>query len=96
MYIKKEYDFSDLIDACWCGALDTLKTIEKFDKEDELMEHLKEVFETNFDKVPTMTEINDYLWFGWENIFECLGIFEEDEEQEEDEENDCKNQSCVD
>ena len=86
MYIKQDMDFNDLINNCWSGAIDTLRTIEENDKEDELIVHLEEIFETNFDNVPTMTEINDYLWFEDEAIFEALGIFETEEEEEEDEE----------
>ena len=84
MYIKQDMDFSDLMNNCWSGAIDTLKTIEKHDKENELMVHLAEIFETDFDNVPTMTEINDYLWFEDEAIFEALGISETEEEEEED------------
>ena len=79
MYIKKEYDFSDLMNDCWSGAIDTLRTIQENDKEDELMAHLEEQW---MDEVSAMTTINDYLWFESDFIFECLGICEEDEEEE--------------
>lgn len=82
MYIKNDMSFNDLMNNCWSGAIDTLNTIEKHGKEDELMAHLEELW---LDKVPTMTEVNDYLWFEDEFILECLGISEsEDEEEEED------------
>lgn len=90
MYIKQDMDFNDLMNNCWSGAIDTLKTIEEHGKEDELMAHLEEQW---FNEVPTMTEVNDYLWFEDEAIFEVLGISETEEEEEEV---DCKNQSCVD
>lgn len=90
MYIKQDMDFNDLMNNCWSGAVDTLKTIEEHDKEDELMAHLEEQW---LDEMPTMTQINDYLWFEDEFIFQCLGISETEEEEEEI---DCKNQSCVD
>ena len=93
MYIKQDMDFNDLMNNCWSGAVDTLKTIEEHNKEEELMAHLEEIFESYFDNVPTMTEVNDYLWFEDEYIFQCLGISETEEEEEEI---DCKNQSCVD
>lgn len=83
MYIKQDMDFNDLMENCWSGAVDTLKTIEEHDKEDELMTHLEEQW---LDEVPTMTEINDYLRFEDEFILECLGIFETEEEEEEEEE----------
>ena len=90
MYIKQYMDFNDLMNNCWSGAIDTLKTIEEHDKEEELMAHLEEQW---LDEMPTMTQINDYLWFEDEYIFQCLGISETEEEEEEI---DCKNQSCVD
>ena len=85
MYIKKDFGFNDLTENCWSGAIDTLKTVEEHGKEDELMAHLAEIFETDFDNIPTITEVNDYLLFEPDTIFECLGIYEteEDEEQEE-------------
>ena len=79
MYIKQDMDFNDLMENCWSGAVDTLRTIEKHDKEDELMAHLEEQW---LDEVPIMTEINDYLWFEDEFILECLGISETKEEEE--------------
>ena len=82
MYIKQEMDFNDLMDNCWGGAIDTLNTINEWNKENELMEHLKDVFSSYFDIVPTMTEINDYLRFEDEDIFEALGIPESEDEEE--------------
>lgn len=87
MYIKQDMGFNDLMENCWSSAIDTLKTIEEHGKEDELMQLLDEIFETDFDNVPTMTEVNDYLWFEDEFIFQCLGISETEEEEEEQDEN---------
>lgn len=89
MYIKQDMDFNDLMNNCWSGAIDTLKTIEEHDKENELMALLEDAF----DECPEITRINDYLWFSDEDILEVLGISETEEEEEEI---DCKNQSCVD
>ncbi len=82
MYIKQEMDFNDLMNNCWGGAIDTLNTINEWNKENELMEHLKDVFSSYFDIVPTMTEVNDYLRFEDEDIFEALGIPESEDEEE--------------
>ena len=82
MYIKQDMDFNDLVENCWSGAFDTLKTIREHDKEDELMSHLEEIFESYFNNVPTMTEVNDYLRFEDEAIFETLGISETEDEEE--------------
>ena len=71
MYIKREMNFTDLFNNSWSGAIDTLKTIELADKEDELMEYLEEIFEGD---VPDETEVNDFLWFESDEIYEYLGI----------------------
>ena len=73
MEIKKDYSFNDLKDECWSGAINTLETIEENEKEEEFMEHLEIVFGNC---IPTLTEINDYLWFEDTEIFENLGIEE--------------------
>src|SRR5699024_1412091 len=80
MYIKQDMDFNDLMENCWSGAIDTLKTDEEHDKEEELMQLLEDAF----DECPDITRINDYLWFSDEDIFECLGISKLEEEEEED------------
>lgn len=71
MYVKKEYDFNELKKNSWSGAIATLEIIEKNKKEDELMQLLEDVF---CDNIPSETEINDFLWFDDEYIFEELGI----------------------
>ena len=71
MYIKKDFNFSDLKDNSWNSATDTLMCIEEENKENELMQLLSEVFQ---ESVPTETEINDFLMFDSEFIFEALDI----------------------
>ena len=82
MYIKQDMDFNDLMENCWSGAVDTLKTIKEHDKEDELMAHLEDIFEAYFGNVPTMTEVNDYLRFEDDAILEALGISETEDEED--------------
>lgn len=74
MEIKKDYDFNDLMENSWSGAVYTLKTIEENEKEGELMALLESIFED----IPTETEVNDFLWFDDDFIFEELGIEEEE------------------
>ena len=83
MEIKKDYGFSELQETCWSGAVDTLNTISKHDKEDEFMQYLEEVFS---DDIPTETEVNDFIWFEDDAIFEALDINLEDKEEPEEEE----------
>lgn len=73
MEIKDDFSFNDLMNKCWSGAKDTLDMIEDKGYEDELMSHLEDVF---YGDIPTMTEVNDYLWFEEDAIKEALGIFE--------------------
>ena len=75
MKIIREYNFNDLYENSWSGAIDTLDTIIKNDMENELMEHLEEIFDN---QTPTETEVNDYLWFESDYIYESLGIDVED------------------
>ena len=75
MKIVREYGFNDLYKNSWSGAIDTLDTIIKNDMENELMEHLDDIFS---DQTPTETEVNDYLWFESDYIYESLGIDVED------------------
>ena len=73
MYVKIEMDYRTLKNNSWSGALDTLKDIEEADKEDELMYFLEEIFA---DTIPTETEVNDFLWFERDYIYENLGLDE--------------------
>ena len=71
MYVKKEYDFNDLKRNSWSGAIATLEIIEKNNKEEELMQLLEDVF---CDNIPDETQLNDFLCFDDEYIFESLEI----------------------
>ena len=71
--VKIEMDYRTLKNNSWSGALDTLKDIEEADKEDELMYLLEEIFT---DTIPTETEVNDFLWFERNYIYESLGLDE--------------------
>lgn len=81
MKIYKDYDFNDLMKACWGGAVDTLKTIEENNMENELINYL--FFYILEGEIPTMTELNDFLWFEDEYVFEALGITKEEEDDDE-------------
>lgn len=71
-----EMNFTDLLGACWSGAIDTLEYIQEHGKEEELLELISEL------DMHDLGTINDFLWFDDEYIYECLGITEEDEEEE--------------
>lgn len=75
--IKKEIDFNDLKNMVWSGAVDTIQRIEDEQKQDSLMALLNEVF---FERQPDITDVNDYLWFESDDIYECLGISSDEDE----------------
>ena len=79
--IQMELDFSDLQKQCWSGAIQTLEVISANDLEDEFMSYLEEALFMG--ELPTMTELNDYLWFDADQIFEDLGMNENVEDEEE-------------
>ena len=85
MEIRKEINgFYELADMVWSGAVDTIVDIQNANKEDEFMDFLEMVF---CDEVPTDTEVNDFIWFEREYIYDNIGLTEngnlpEDETEE--------------
>ena len=71
--VKQELSFEELKEQCWCGAIETLNRIEEEDKEDDLIAFLVDCF-SSYNRIPTLTEINDLLRFEDEYVFEELGI----------------------
>ena len=82
MEIRKEINgFYELADMVWSGAVDTIKDIQNANKEDEFMNFLEAVF---CDEVPTDTEVNDFIWFDRDYIYENIGLTENGELPEEE------------
>lgn len=74
MEIRTEINgFNELADMVWSGAEDTLNDIIDANKEDEFMDFLEMVF---CDDVPTDTNVNDFIWFEREYIYENIGLTE--------------------
>lgn len=73
MKVINVYDFNELYNSSWSGAVDTLDTIREEDKEDELLSLINSILE-GYDGGLDRTQLNDYLWFDREDIFESLGI----------------------
>lgn len=80
MYVKRDLDFRGLEYNCWCCE-DVLEKIADANMEDALMDLLEEIF---YSEVPTMTEINDFIRFDYEYIYETLGISDDDEDEEDE------------
>lgn len=74
MEIRKEINgFYELADMVWSGAVDTIADIQNANKENEFMDFLEMVF---CDDVPTDTEVNDFIWFERDYIYENIGLTE--------------------
>jgi hypothetical protein len=96
MEVKKSIDNAyELEENTWSGGHDTVKDILDIDSKngtdygERLLQHLEEVFMFE-EEVPSETEVNDYLWFERDAIYEAIGLDENGEipkeESEEDEE----------
>lgn len=79
---KNDADFVDLFDRCWSGAIDTLNDIDRAEKGDELMLMIEELFGNEVED----TELNDWLWFDRDMIYDSLGLDANGELIEESEE----------
>ena len=67
-------DFSDYTP--WGGAVDAYDKIREAGKLDDMESLLDEWF----DGEATSTQINDVLWFDYEQVFDALGISTDEEE----------------
>lgn len=74
--VTEIYDFNDLYNTSWGGAIDTLDTIKENNKEDELLSLINDILE-GYDGGLHRTQLNDYLWFDRDDIYESLGIEED-------------------
>lgn len=77
-----ENDFGRLYENSWSGARDTLDDIRNADLEEEFMQYLDEMFGT--DEVGD-TELNDFIWFERDTIYDYLGLDENGEIPKDDE-----------
>ena len=59
----------------WAGAGDTLARVRKAGKMDQLDALAEDEFSLR-EELPTEGDINDWLWFASDEIFEMLGIEE--------------------
>ena len=82
MYVQTDLDFNDLENECWeCDSV--LDAISENNKEEEFMDLLEEQFNGD---IPDMTEVNDFIRFDDDFIFDELGIRIDDDEEEDEEE----------
>ena len=75
-------DFGRLYENSWSGARQTLDDIRNADLEEEFMQYLDEMF--GADEVGD-TELNDFIWFERDTIYDYLGLDENGEIPKDDE-----------
>ena len=75
-------DFGRLYENSWSGARQTLDDIRNADLEEEFMQYLDEMF--GADEVGD-TELNDFIWFERNTIYDYLGLDENGEIPKDDE-----------
>ena len=70
----------------WSGALDTLREVEKQGREEEALAMIEELFDPDvWGRIPSETEVNDYIWV---DLADDMNLYGEDDEEEDDEEED--------
>lgn len=79
-------DFYNLYDNSWSGAKDTLDDIKNADLEEEFMDLLDTYF--SCEEELTDTELNDFIWFERDTIYEELGLDENGKLKKDDEDDD--------
>lgn len=82
MYIKREFDWNDLKENSWAGAVQVLEEVEKQGREDEAMSLIAEVF---CDEIPDETQVNDYICdYLWVDLEDDMNLYGDEEEEDED------------
>ena len=80
IYQEEIWDFDELYNLCWGQARKVLQEISDADKENELMEHLSVVYG---DLIPSLTDINDYISYDWEEIYDAIDMPKGDEDDDD-------------
>ena len=81
--------WQELFRNSWAGALDTLREIEEKGREEEALYLLEEFFNPAvWGKIPSETDLNDYIWFDLADAMNLYGEEDEDEEDEDEEDGD--------
>ena len=78
--------WQELFRNSWAGALDTLREIEAQGREEEALDILEELFNPAvWGRIPSETEMNDYIWF---DLADDMNLYGEDDEEEDDDDDD--------
>ena len=78
--------WQELFRNSWADALDTLREIEAQGREEEALDILEELFNPAvWGRIPSETEVNDYIWF---DLADDMNLYGEDDEEEDDDDDD--------
>lgn len=81
--------WQELFRNSWVGALDTLREIEEQGREEEALAMLEDLFDPAvWGRIPSETEVNDYIWFDLADDMNLYGEEDEDEEDDDDDDED--------
>lgn len=72
--VRKEYEFEnirDILEQSWSGAKDTLEEVIEQGRENEAMQIIEDAF---FESTPTLTQLNDFIWF---ELAEIMNLYDE-------------------
>lgn len=72
--VRKEYEFEnirDILENSWDGAKDTLEEVIEQGRENEAMQIIEDAF---FESTPTLTQLNDFIWF---ELPEIMNLYDE-------------------
>ena len=86
MYVKEEIDINDLDHMLWSGAKQRWDNATD-DQKERVWGLLLDSIEASMDDVPTKTEVNDFIWF------ECDDIFDE-KDDDDDEIDESRDRRC--
>lgn len=78
-FTEEIWTFDELYNYCWGQARKVLQEISDADNEEDLMNYLSGIY---IDYAPTLTEINDYLSYDWEEIYDAIGMEENEDDDD--------------
>ena len=86
MFIKVEIDWSYIRENSWAGAGEVVREIERQGREEEAWDAIEEYIGiASGRKIPTETELNDFIWFELADLMNLYGDSEEEDEDDGDE-----------
>lgn len=70
--VRVEFDgIRDILDQSWSGAKDTLEEVIEQGRENEAMQIIEDAF---FESTPTLTQLNDFIWF---ELADIMNLYDE-------------------